>query len=258
MLHGRTPHPAALVAASAATGRRLQASDVDDAGAPRPKGPGVKSYMADGVAAYRFPDGRTFPAYDMYSPDHPAEAEPGIARIRYEAQHFPNDTSGYRAHVLGFRSVSDFEADGQKIDRTAAGMILHDGAATGVMTGSEEEMRQVADNLPEGAVLKRGTILHADIDEGGPINHVLMTSTPANGLEVHAATEPEALLKALRERFSFLPEGEGLENFQEIISEQGRKFGWAVAAGTRTEMEPDAAMRPTPGPDREEEDGPGL
>lgn len=240
------PFPAALVAISAATGRRLQSSDVDDAGQKRATSSLPKPYVADGVAAFRFPDGRMHPAYDMYNPTYPEGTEPGIAKLHYKVEHHPNDTSSYRPEILNFRSIPDLESEGLHVDRSAAGLVIRKGIAASAMTANEEEMQAIAADLPPDATLHRAPIRHVDIEYGGPIQHVAMTWARFSGLEVHAATDPDQLFRALQDRYSFLPEVETLEDMAGNLLKHGTKNGWIVVCREVQDMSFDPAIIQTP------------
>lgn len=222
------PHPAALAALSAATGRRLQGGDVDDAGVARPKSSVPRPYTAKGVAAYRWPDGRIGVAHDMYAPEHPEGTEPGLADVRYEVRHYPNDTSGYHPHVMNFLSVPDLEATGMRVDRTAAGLIMRDDRAALLINPDEWSMSRSESKLVEDVSLIRAPIRHVDIDAGGCMNLFVSTYTRGGGLEIMAATEEGALHEALAERYKFIPKGEDLGEFSANLRRHAHQHGWVV------------------------------
>lgn len=228
------PFPSPLARISAETGRRLQSSDQDDAGRRRPRSSLPHPYVADGVAAYRWPDGRVAPAHDMYAPQHPEGTEPGLARIRYDVRHYPNDTSGYVPEILTFRSVPDLEAEGMVVDRTAAALLLQDGRAALVLTADESEMSDLNARLPEGARLLRAPINRVGT-ENGEMTHFLATNSSGGGLEVFGSATRADLFEAAKERYSFLPEEPDYDSFCEVIRKHGRKYGWTVAATTLEE-----------------------
>ncbi|MCA9774615.1 MAG: hypothetical protein KC466_19500, partial [Myxococcales bacterium] len=180
------PFPPTLARISAETGRRLQSSDQDDAGRHRPRSALPRPYTADGVAAYRWPDGRVAPAYDMYAPQHPEGAEPGLARILYEVRHHPNDTSSYEPRILTFRSVPDLEAEGIAVDRTAAGLLRHEGRAALVIAQDETAMAELETRFPAGSELVRGVIRRVG-PETEPMQHFLATNSQGGGFEVMGA-----------------------------------------------------------------------
>lgn len=230
------PFPSTLARVSAETGRRLQSSDRDDDGRARPRSAQPRPYVADGVAAYRWPDGRVAPAHDMYAPQHPEGAEPGLARIRYDVRHYPNDTSGYVPEILSFRSVPDLEAEGVVVDRTAAALLLYDWKEALVITEDEAGMADLRARLPEG-----GQLLRAPIREVGPagerMRHFLVTHSPGGGLEVTGAATEADLLEAARERYSFLPDAPDYPAFCEVLGRHGAEHGWTVAATTREDVQ---------------------
>jgi hypothetical protein len=225
------PFPPTLARISAETGRRLQSSDKDDAGRRRPRSALPQPYTANAVAAYRWPDGRVAPAHDMYAPQHPDGAEPGLARIHYEVRHHPNDTSSYEPKILTFRSVLDLEAEGMVVDRTAAGLLLHDLKAALVITPDEAAMSELETRAPEGSRILRAPLRR--VGEGaGEMTHFLATNTSGGGFEVMGAASEADLFAAARERFSFLPEAPDYPAFCETLRKHGTKNGWVVAATT--------------------------
>ncbi len=197
------PFPSTLARISAETGRRLQSSDQDDAGRSRPRSSLPRPYTADGVAAFRWPDGRVAPAYDMYAPTHPEGAEPGLAQIHYEVRYHPNDTASYEPRILTFRSVADLEAEGVQVDRTAAGLLLHEGRAALVVAADEAAMDALAAAFPDGSRLLRAPIRRVG-PETGPMVHFLATNSPGGGFEVMGATRETDLFAAAKDRFSFV------------------------------------------------------
>lgn len=229
------PFPPTLARISAETGRRLQSSDQDDAGRRRPRSALPQPYTANAVAAYRWPDGRVAPAHDMYTPQHPDGAEPGLARIHYEVRHHPNDTSSYEPKILTFRSVPDLEAEGMAIDRTAAGLLRHEGRAALVVTPDEAAMSELKPHLPAGSDLVRGVIRRVG-PETEPMRHFLATNSPGGGFEVMGATSEADLFEAARQRFGFLPEEPDYPAFCETLLKHGTKNGWVVAATTLEEI----------------------
>jgi hypothetical protein len=229
------PFPPTLALISAETGRRLQTSDQDDAGRRRTRSSLPQPYVANAVAAYRWPDGRVAPAHDIYAPQHPEGAEPGLARIHYEVRHHPNDTSSYHPNILTFRSVPDLEAEGMIIDRTAAGLLRHEGRAALVVTPDEGAMSELAKNFPAGADLVRGVIRRVG-PETEPMHHFLATNTAGGGFEVMGATLETDLFAAVKARFSFFPEAPDYAEFCATLRKHGRKNGWVVAATTLEEI----------------------
>lgn len=225
------PFPPTVARISAATGRRLQSSDLDDAGARRPKSALPSPYTADGVAAYRWPDGRVASAHDIYAPRYPEGAEPGLARIRYDVEHYPNETLGYLPRILSFRSVPDLEAEGLVIDRTAAGLLLHDLKAALVITLDEGAMSELETRAPEGSRLLRAPIQRVG-EEAGEMTHFLATNTSGGGFEVMGAASEADLFAAARKRFSFLAEDPDYPAFCETLRKHGTKHGWVVCTTT--------------------------
>lgn len=230
------PHPAALAAISAATGRRLQASDHDDAGRARPKTCTPHPYTAKGVAAYRWPDGRVGIAYDMYAPQYPEGAEPGIATIHYDVQHFPNDTSGYRPEILDFKDVPALEAEGINVDPMAAGLILRDDRAALAITADEAGMAEIDARLSEGARLIRAPINHVDLAAGGEMRCFIAAHTRGAGLEIMAATDEAALHRALAERFRFIEPSKDFGEFSANLRRHAHTHGWVLC-----ETDPESA-----------------
>jgi len=229
------PFPPTLARISAETGRRLQTSDQDDAGRPRPRSSLPQPYVANAVSAYRWPDGRVAPAHDMYAPQHPEGAEPGLARIKYEVRHHPNDTSSYHPNILTFRSVPDLEAEGMIIDRTAAGLLRHEGRAALIVTPDETAMTELAQHFPEGSDLVRGVIRRVG-PETEPMRHFLATNSVGGGFEAMGATLETDLFAAATTRFSFIPETPDYAEFCAILRKHGTKNGWVVAATTLDEI----------------------
>lgn len=250
------PFPSTLARISAETGRRLQSSDKDDAGRHRPRSALPRPYTADGVAAFRWSDGRVAPAYDMYAPQHPEGAEPGLARIHYEVRHHPNDTSSYEPRILTFRSVPDLEAEGIVIDRTAAGMLRHEGRAALVIAPDETALAELATRFPAGSDLIRAPIRQVG-PEGGQMCHFLATLSPGGGFQVMGAREEADLFAAARERFNFIPETHDYHDFSLTLRKHGTKNGWVVAAtdldGMARTLETYMGVRMS-----EDPEGPGL
>lgn len=230
------PHPAALAAISVATGRRLQTSDLDDAGRHRERTNTPRPYTANGVAAYRWPDGRVGVAYDMYAPQHPAGTEPGLAEIHYQVRHYPNDTSGYVPEILGFKSIPDLEADGTHIDPMAAGLILRDDRAALAITADEDGMAEIEAHLSDGARMIRAPINHVDLAAGGEMRIFIATYTRGGGLEIMAATEEAPMHAALADRFRFIAPGEDLAAFSASLRAHGHSHGWLIC-----ETDPESA-----------------
>lgn len=224
------PFPATLARISAETGRRLQSSDRDDAGTLRPRSAIPRPYTADGVAAFRWPDGRVAPAYDMYAPVCPEGAEPGLARIRYDVRHHANDTASYEPMILRFRTCEDLEAEGIRIDRTQAALLRRELQAALVVTADEATMADMEASLPADVEVIRQPIRHVG-DETAPMSHFLATWTRAARLEVMGAASEEELHAAARERYPFISDEEDFDAFAEALRKHGRKHGWVVAAG---------------------------
>jgi hypothetical protein len=250
------PFPSTLVRISAETGRRLQASDQDDAGRRRGRSSLPQPYTANAVAAFRWPDGRIAPAYDMYAPQHPEGAEPGLARIRYEVRHHPNDTSSYDPMILTFRSVPDLEAEGVVIDRTAAGLLRHEGRAALVIAPDETALAELATRFPSGFELIRAPIRQVG-PEVGAMTHFLATLSQGGGFEVMGAREEADLFAAAQERFSFIRGAPDYHEFCVTLRKHGTKNGWVVAAtdldGMARTLETYMGVRMG-----EDPDGPGL
>lgn len=167
----------------------------------------------------------------MYAPEHPEGAEPGLARIHYEVRHHPNDTSSYDPRILTFRSVPDLEAEGTVVDRTAAGLLRHEGRAALVITPDEGAMAEMAPHFPAGSDLVRGVIRRVG-PETEPMQHFLATNSPGGGFEVMGAASEEDLFAAARKRFGFLPEEPDYPAFCGTLRKHGTKNGWVVAATT--------------------------
>lgn len=252
------PFPPTLARISAETGRRLQSSDQDDAGRHRPRSALPRPYTADGVAAYRWPDGRVAPAYDMYAPQHPEGAEPGLARIHYEVRHHPNDTSSYEPRILTFRSVPDLEAEGIAVDRTAAGLLRHEGRAALVIAPDETAMAELATRFPDGSDLVRGVIRRVG-PETEPMQHFLATNSQGGGFEVMGAALEADLFRAAEGRFTFIKDAPDYQEFCATLRKHGTKNGWVVAATTLDEVPKTLRdyMGVQPDPDAGPE-GPGL
>ena len=229
------PFPSTLARISAHTGRRLQSSDQDDAGRRRPRSALPHPYVANAVAAYRWPDGRIAPAYDMYAPQHPDGAEPGLARIHYDVRHHPNDTSSYEPRILTFRSVPDLEGEGMVVDRTAAGLLRHAGRAALVVAPDEAAMSDLSGRFPDGSDLIRAPIRRVDAGDG-EMAHFLATNSQGGGLEVMGARDEAHLFSAARERFSFIKGAPDYHEFCEMLRKHGTKNGWVVAATTLQEI----------------------
>jgi hypothetical protein len=171
----------------------------------------------------------------MYAPQHPEGTEPGLARIRYGVQHYPNDTSGYVPEILSFRSIPDLEAEGMIVDRTAAGLLLHDQKAALVITPDEEAMSEFASRAPAGSRLLRAPITRVGTTEG-EMTQFLATKSPGGGFEVMGAACEANLFSAAKGRFSFLPEQPDYPAFCETLRKHGTKHGWTVAATTLEEV----------------------
>lgn len=229
------PFPPTLARISAETGRRLQSSDQDDAGRSRPRSALPHPYTANAVAAFRWPDGRVSPAYDMYAPQHPEGAEPGLARIHYQVRYHPNDTSSYEPRVLTFRSVPDLEAEGVVIDRTAAGLLRHEGRAALVIAPDETALAELATRFPVGSDLIRGVIRRVG-PETEPMRHFLATNSQGGGFEVMGATLETDLFRAAQDRFSFIQGAPDYAEFCATLRKHGTKNGWVVAATTLDEV----------------------
>jgi hypothetical protein len=229
------PFPSTLARISAETGRRLQSSDQDDAGRRRARSALPQPYTANAVAAFRWPDGRVAPAHDMYAPQYPEGAEPGLARIHYEVRYHPNDSSSYDPRILTFRSVPDLEAEGTVVDRTAAGLLRHKGRAALVVTPDEGAMAELASHFPAGSDLVRGVIRRVG-PETEPMRHFLATNSPGGGFEVMGAASEADLFAAARARFSFLPEEPDYPALCDTLRKHGTKNGWVVAATTLQEI----------------------
>jgi len=225
------PFPPTLARISAETGRRLQSSDQDDAGRHRPRSALPRPYTANGVAAYRWPDGRVAPAYDMYAPTHPEGTEPGLARIHYEVRHHPNDTSSYDPRILTFRSVPDLEAEGVVVDRTAAGLLRHEGRAALVIAPDETAMAELATRFPSGSELIRAPIRRVG-PETEQMRHFLATNSQGGRFEVMGATLEADLFAAAKDRFSFIKDAPEYAEFCGTLRKHGTKNGWVVSATT--------------------------
>lgn len=229
------PFPSTLARISAETGRRLQSSDKDDAGRSRPRSALPHPYMADPVAAFRWPDGRVAPAHDMYAPTHPKGTEPGLARIHYEVRCHPNDTASYEPRILKFRSVADLEAEGMSVDRTAAGLLLHEERAALVVAADEAAMSALAEAFPEGSHLLRAPIRRVG-PETEPMGHFLATNSPGGGFEVMGATREADLFAAAEDRFGFIRDAPDYTEFCVTLRKHGLKNGWVVASATLEEI----------------------
>lgn len=229
------PFPPTLARISAETGRRLQTSDQDDAGRRRARSSLPQPYTANAVAAYRWPDGRVAPAHDMYAPQYPEGAEPGLARIHYEVRYHPNDSSSYDPRILTFRSVPDLEAEGTVVDRTAAGLLRHEGRAALVVSPDEGAMTELAQHFPAGSDLVRGVIRRVG-PETEPMQHFLATNSLGGGFEVMGATLETDLFRAAEERFSFIKDAPDYAEFCATLRKHGTKNVWVVAATTLDEI----------------------
>jgi len=150
-------------------------------------------------------------------------------------RHHPNDTSSYEPNILTFRSVPDLEAEGVVINRTAAGLLLHERRAALVVTPDEDAMGAMSRYFPEGSQLIRSPIRHI-APEAGPMQHFLATNTRGGGFEVMGAAREEDLFDAARDRFSFIPQAPDYEEFCATLRKHGTKNGWVVAATTLEEI----------------------
>lgn len=224
------PFPAALTAASIRTGRRLQASEFDDAGSRWQRGPVPSTYTAKSVAAYRTPTGMVSLAYDMYAPEHPEGSEPGLANVKYEAQHHPNDSSSYRPVILNFMSIPEIKnIVGLPVDMTAAAVLAYKDRVEITVAQSEPDLQDILETLNPDVKILRRTIKHVDFTPGAPMNFFLVTHSLGAGLEIHAATEEDALHQAIAQRYNFLEPADDLTSLLEGLENHARKHGWIMA-----------------------------
>lgn len=191
-------------------------------------------YEAGNVAVIRSPDGRLRTAYDLHAPTHRPLEEPGLGRVRYRVEHYPNDTSMHVPEVLGFESVQDLENRLGHIDRTAAALvILPDGdPATRrhlVVGRDENDLQQILWSLPEGARVIRAPIVTCD-DQ--PLA-VFTAEASVHRAEIRGAPSHGALAAMLRDRFPFLEDyGAAPAGDDEVLprlAAHAERHGWDVA-----------------------------
>lgn len=226
------PFPSTLAEISAASGRRAQTSDIDDAGRARSKTSIAKPYTINDVAAYRTPEGQVRTVYDMYSPMGPLDVEPGLARVHYDVEYHPNDSTSYKPQILSFKSVDDLVSEGVRIDHTAAAIITRSGISDLLISNTEGEMQSALGNIGEDVKVRRVAITRETGRPEDELQHFLATSA-IGGTEIHASATEDGLLKMLSQRFSFLPEAEDLEGMINNIQAHGEQNGWIVCAKSR-------------------------
>jgi len=231
-----TPHPSTLAKVSSATGKRLQTSDLDDAGRRRSKTSRAQDYVAKNIAGYRFPDGRTSTAHDMYDPSFPEGAEPGMVDVLYKAKFYPNDTSGYEAQILEFRSIEDLEAQGVSVDMTAVALVHDaDGKDVLIIARDEDDLASQIDDASATSI-KRASIKIPENLEGDL--QFFFASSAAGGVEIHAADSEDKLSDMLRDRFSFLDiQNDGLEGVLDAIwtNTERPEITWRIAYGEKSD-----------------------
>lgn len=235
------PFPPTLVRISAETGRRLQSSDIDDAGQRRPRGPLPHPYVARDIAAYRWPDGRVGIAHDIYAAEHPEGAEPGLARVRFGIRHHPNDTSSYEAQIISFKSDRELEDGGLRIDRTAAGFLRIGADIHLVVARDEEDLAEMSRSFPEGSRLLRRTVTLVGEGDGPPDRFLAVTAMPSGrwhgaGSEIFGARDGTALHEAATRRYAFVSPGRDLPDFIDALRRHGEPIGWAIRDGSRDEV----------------------
>lgn len=117
------------------------------------------------------------------------------------------------------------------IDRTAAGLLRHEGRAALVVTPDEGAMAELARHFPAGSDLVRGVIRRVG-PETEPMRHFLATNSPGGGFEVMGATLETDLFRAAEGRFSFIRDAPDYGEFCATLRKHGTKNGWVVAATT--------------------------
>lgn len=227
------PFPPTLVRMSAQAAE--QRVEQNKKNARRPGGV-IRDHEAENVAVIRSENGAIRPAYDVYRPMHLPGETPGIGKVSYRAEHYPNDTSGYVATVMSFETVEDLEARGVAVDRTAFALVTLDGGDPDtehhlVTAENEPALAAIIAGLPESAKIVRPVVVTVN---DAPIVEAFGSAVHGSG-EIHAAPDIDGLGAMLLKRFPFLNGyGESDPDAATIVSrllEHGADKGWAVAAG---------------------------
>lgn len=190
------------------------------------------------VAAFRMPDGRLLSAHDLYSPQYPVGAEPGLASVRYSPSYSVNGYEGYDAQVLSFVPAREFlrpdtapDAVARRTDTLAVALIEHEGRSAIAWALDEKQMAGWTENLPDGARARRLPItLHGM--EGGEAPACALMFTAPGATECHVASSRSALFLGLAERrLGFLKlKGAGAEEAEAKILDHAGKHGWGLVA----------------------------
>ena len=147
------------------------------------------------VAGYLLPNGILRTAYDLYTPNYPEGAVPGLCDADYRFRHYLNDTSGYDAVPSNFRPASEILREAPEWANPCLAVLPGD---TFLIARTEEDLALA---LAGQTGAERVSVRLIGLDGSEPPKMLLML--PGHpGLLAFAANTAEDLIGALEKRFA--------------------------------------------------------
>jgi len=194
--------------------------------ARRGKRPG--DHVVDGVASYHTPDGKLHAAYDLYEPTYPQGAEPGLGRLTFRIEHFPNDTSGYRSQVTDFRPASELLSESPEWSNPAVAFYRFQGREGFICARSEAELEARLIDAGLSLNFEQKPLQCHGLLGNEPPGVFLLLATQAR-TEIHVAADMEAMAEGIAKRTSWLDLGRGTAAERiDRFCQRGVERGWTV------------------------------
>ena len=139
------------------------------------RGKRAGDHSTEGIACYRLPNGEFRAAYDLYRPDHPEGAEPGMGTISCKLEYYPNETSGYKITVTDFTPAAELLKDAKEWDNPAAAIVITRGNSIFFIAPSQNRLDEII-HVPAGSdfPIKRPQVNLIGRSEGVPQAAVFM------------------------------------------------------------------------------------
>ncbi|MFG6573670.1 hypothetical protein ACGYLO_19105 [Sulfitobacter sp. 1A13353] len=184
------------------------------------KGLKAGDHETAGVACYRAADGEFRMAYDLYRPEYPEGAEPGIGTIAAKLEWYPNDTQGYKIRVTDFTPAHELLEKTETWSNPAAAIVTTNGNSVFFLAPSQDHLNEII-HVPAGSDIpfKRPHVQLTGDRPSAPEAAVFMN--PA-GRDTVLLGKPMDIAEALMSRYDVgmpkgAPEKTGLSPDEEVL-----------------------------------------
>lgn len=204
-------------------------------------------HVAEGDAAYRLPDGTVRPAYDLYKPEYPERAEPGLSKVRYTPAYSANGYEGYKSHAFDFVPAKEFtrsaplhdpEAPQDRYANIAVARVTHGDRVALLWAIEDAQLQEWENTIPKGAKFERIRVDRSAMAPGDIPGSAFLIETRASRLVMVAPTDDKLRDRMLKSFPAVMKEG---GSFQELGVAMADKYDWVTLAQTGLDLpEPDA------------------